>query len=285
MLKLEPLCFCTNNVPGNDLEPALDMAVRCGFSFVELSAIDGISEQISAEAVCPSYGAHIRRLLDAHGLRCFAVSGHCDMTDEHSFARLLKKIEFAGMVGAKYLNTRCGPPERMEAFCGNVRQAAALAAQYQITLNLESYGDIVGPASRCGDVFKMLQIPNLGYNYDPGNTFRFEHGRICIEEDLAAAAVPLEYIHLKDASLHDGYIWNDPLGKGQLNYPAIIAQLDLQRSTPLPAGLEIPMTFRVRNDDLGFDFLAPALKEIEQAVRTSLQYLSRFAEFSLAAPQ
>ena len=49
MLTLAPFTFCANNVPGTDPIRAMDMARRCGFHTIELSAIDGISEQIVAE--------------------------------------------------------------------------------------------------------------------------------------------------------------------------------------------------------------------------------------------
>ena len=198
MIRLDPFSFCTNNVPGSDVIPALDMAKRCGFHWVELSAIDGISEQIHAEQVSPAYVAKIRSLLEQRDLQCAAVSGHCTMTDPHTFARLLKKIEFAGEIGAKWLNTRCGPPAQMDIFLKHVQIAAEAADRYGLILNLESYGDIVGPASQCGPVFEQLNLLNVRYNYDPGNTFRFARGNICIEDDLASATTSIEYLHLKD---------------------------------------------------------------------------------------
>lgn len=281
MIKLEPFSFCTNNLPGSDLLPALDMAKQCGFHYVELSAIDGISEQINVDLISPSYVAQIRKLLEQRDLQCAAVSGHGDMTDPLAFSKLLKKIEFAGEIGAKWLNTRCGTPSRMDVFLEHVKIAAEQADRYGVILNLESYGDIVGPARECGPIFKRLRLPNVRYNYDPGNTFRFARGNICIEDDLSNATVPLEYLHLKDTSLRDGWIWNDAIGCGQLNYPAIFEQLDKQRFTSLPCGLELPMGFRVWCEDLSFDFLHPSLNDVEKTIQQSLEYLQQYALFTL----
>lgn len=61
MLTLAPFTFCANNVPGTDPIRAMDMARRCGFHTIELSAIDGISEQIVAERVSPEYVMQIER--------------------------------------------------------------------------------------------------------------------------------------------------------------------------------------------------------------------------------
>ena len=90
MLTLAPFTFCANNVPGTDPIRAMDMARRCGFHTIELSAIDGISEQIVAERVSTGYVAQIERELQKRDLQCTALSAHCDMTDEAQFARLLK---------------------------------------------------------------------------------------------------------------------------------------------------------------------------------------------------
>lgn len=240
MLTLAPFTFCANNVPGTDPIRAMDMARRCGFHTIELSAIDGISEQIVAERVSPEYVMQIERELQKRDLQCTALSAHCDMTDEAQFARLLKKIEFAGQIGAQLVNTRCGPKARYAVFEEHVKRAAEAADRYGLRLGLESYGDIVGPASECGGVFAELNLPNVQYTYDPGNTYRFCRGEIRLDEDLQNASVPVAYLHMKDGSIHDGYIWNEPIGQGVFPYPAMLAALERQGGT-LGCALEMPM--------------------------------------------
>ena len=280
MIILEPFCFCTNNVPGNDLLHALDIAKACGFRHVELSAIDGISEQINADGYSPAYVRRIQAELDQRGLTCYAVSGHCDMTDELQFRRLLKKIRFAADIGAKYLNTRCGPKDRYPIFLEHIKEAAELAISRGITINLESYGDIVGPASECGPVFETLNLENVQYNYDAGNTFRYARGDICIHEDLQAATKQPSYLHMKDTSIRDGWIYNDPIGAGALDIPNILAALE-HHSPVIPCSLELPMGFRVRLSDLSFDFLSPSDDEVCQAVTQSVSYLQTCAAIQL----
>ena len=177
MLHLSPFWFCTNSVPGDDLIPALDAAREFGFSDVELSAIDGISEQIVAERVCDEYVAWVRARLEERGLRCVAVSGHCDLTNDRQFARFLKKLEFAGKIGATRINTRCGPVCRTVKFRKNLSRAVEAAAPYRLRINLESYGDIVGTARECGPIFREIGHPSVRCNYDPGNNYRFARGK------------------------------------------------------------------------------------------------------------
>ena len=276
MLTLSPFTFCANKVPGDDPIRAMDMARRCGFHTIELASIDGISEQIRAERISADYAAWIQRELERRDLRCTALSAHCDMTDEAQLAGLLKKIEFAGQIGAQLVNTRCGPKARYAVFRDHVRRAAELAARYGLRLGLESYGDIVGPASTCAAVFSELDLPNVQYTYDPGNTYRYCRGEIRLEEDLLHAAVPIAYLHMKDGSIHDGYIWNEPIGQGVFPYPQMLAALERQQAV-LPCALEMPMNFCVSMQDLTFRFLEPDEQQIYTQVMQSVEYLKQLA--------
>ena len=78
MLTLAPFTFCANNVPGTDPIRAMDMARRCGFHTIELSAIDGISEQIVAERVSPEYVMQIERELQKRGRGAVRASAEKD---------------------------------------------------------------------------------------------------------------------------------------------------------------------------------------------------------------
>ena len=278
MIRFEPLCLCTNSVPGKDLFHALDLAQACGFTHVELAAIDGISEQVNVDRLTPAALDQIREGLARRGLVCFAVSGHCDMTDPHSFRRLLEKIRFAGAMGARFLNTRCGPPERYGVFLQHIREAAALAGDLGVTLQLESYGDIVGLSGQCGPVFEALQGLGVGYTYDTGNNFRFARGDVDQAADLRTGAVTPTYLHLKDASLRDGWIYNEAIGSGQLDLPGILSALE-ERAPSIPCGLELPISFRVWAADLSFDFLTPDDQAVLKTIRSSLDYLRQHASF------
>lgn len=194
---------------------------------------------------------------------------------------MLRKIEFAGLMGAECINTRSGSPTRSEQFFRNVRIAADAAARWNVQLNLETYGDLVDLASRCGELFRRPELRGVGLNYDPGNIFRFARGKVCIEEDLARAQVRPVYFHLKDASLRDGRIWNEPIGRGELNYPAIFRQLETLCPEPLAAGLELPMGFCVRSEDFSLEFLETDAAALERAIRQSLDYLSQYADVSM----
>ena len=276
MLRLEPFVFCCNNMPGNEVLPALDLAKACGFRWVELAAIDGISEQIRVERISAEYVAEIAQELEKRDLQCYSFSGHCDLTDPEQFQQLLKKVHFAGQIGAKQFNTRCGAKEHYPVFKEHVKQAADLAASYEMVLNLESYGDIVDAAQWAGEVFADLNLENVSYNYDPGNIYRFARGKICIEDDLAAATMRPGYMHLKDVAIDQGYLKNVPIGQGDLHYEQIFHQLEQLVGT-LPCGLEVPKGFQVCLRDFSREFIPTTFDAAMQAVLESVAFIQKHA--------
>ena len=280
MIQLEPFCFCSNNVPGHSLTHALDLAQICGFHHIELASIEGISEQIQIDRISPGYAAQILSALERRGLTCHAVSAHCDMTNPEQFDRLLKKIPFAAAIGAKLINTRCGPQYRYSIFLDNVNKAADLADSCGISLHLESYGDIVNTANDSTSVFADINRNNVKFTYDAGNIFRYAHGKVSIESDLTDACMIPAYLHMKDTSLRDGWIYNDAIGYGQLHIPAILSALEVH-APKIGCSLEIPLSFRVRNDDLVFDFSVPEDTVIIDHVEKSVSFLQGYAEFIL----
>ena len=154
------------------------------------------------------------------------------------------------------------------------------ADRYGLRLGLESYGDIVGPASECGGVFAELDLPHVQYTYDPGNTYRFCRGEIRLDEDLQNASVPVAYLHMKDGSIHDGYIWNEPIGQGVFPYPAMLAALERQGGT-LGCALEMPMSFCVSVRDLSFRFLEPSDEQLYAQIMQSVEYVKTLAHVTM----
>lgn len=277
MIKIDPFVFCMNSYPGTDFEAALKFAKRCGFRQVELAAIDGICEQINANFYSPAYVENIRQLLQIYGLIPYALSAHCDMTDDHAFPRLLNKIRIAGDVGCKCVNTRCGPKSNYDIFVKNVGLAAELAASYGMDLNLESYGDIVGRAAEAGAVFEALDLPNVHYNYDPGNTFRFARGKIDLAADLREAAILPVYLHMKDCVVKNGILENTAVGNGDTGFDRIFEVLE-SKTASIPAGLEVPQTFRIRLEDLSMQKLQSSEERAYEIVMQSIDFLKAHTE-------
>ena len=136
------------------------------------------------------------------------------------------------------------------------------------------------PKESAAALTAQLDLPHVQYTYDPGNTYRFCRGEIRLDEDLQNASVPVAYLHMKDGSIHDGYIWNEPIGQGVFPYPAMLAALERQGGT-LGCALEMPMSFCVSVRDLSFRFLEPSDEQLYAQIMQSVEYVKTLAHVTM----
>ena len=274
MIRLEPFWLCTNSLPVQDPFVAIREAAALGFHKIELSAIEGSMEQVRAEDICEVYTDRIRQALSDYGVSCYALSAHTDLSEEACFARFRKKVEFAGEIGAKRVHTRCGSVEKKKVILGNVRKALPLLEKYDLQLNLESYGDLVSEAKTAAVVIEEIDHPLVRYNYDAGNLYRFTDGKLAFAEDLPDGFDVLDCLHLKDVVKKRGYLYNVPVGTGDVGYDEIFAVLG-ERFDQIGAGIEVPLSFRVRMRDRKIQPVEADLGEAREAIQRSVDFLQR----------
>lgn len=280
MLKLSPLWLCTNSIPTEDPFLAMDLAKELGFHLVELSSIDHVCEQIAPEKISDAYVDEIKAALDARGLRCIALSGHSLLTDDSGYARFLKKLEFAGKIGATRINTLCGPKDDYEIFLRRAGEILKIAERYGIRINFESYGDIVNDAEHTVDVFRKINHPLLGYNYDPGNLHRFFRGELDMVRDVGFAFPYLNCIHIKDGQIASGYLTHTAIGQGEIDFPGIFSAIE-EHTEEIAAGIEVATLFRVRLSDFYIEHVPVGLDATKEALGASVAYLKQHALFEL----
>lgn len=229
----------TNIAKGYGFDEALKLLKSAGYEYVEISSIINMCEHAEPHLMDEEYAAQFKHSLDSHGLGCFAVAGHVDLTDDPQLQDFLKKIEFASRIGAKYINTNSGPKNRMEEFRRNIKQVIRQAEKWQVMVCLESHGDIVDTAADGVRILKEINHPLVRLNYDTGNTYYYRKGKISIEEDIKDGFEFLEHIHLKDISIKGNAVHYRSIGKGDLNFPAIFKSLK-ELGKEVPIGIEIP---------------------------------------------
>lgn len=239
MKLFEPFSLGTNLCLGYTLEEALELVKESGFEYAELSSIVNMCEHINPKDLNAEYAEKIKELLDKVGMKCHAVSGHVDLTIDEQFKDFLKKIEFAGRIGAKIINTNSGPIERLPIFHKNMVKIIEQAEKWNVVIGLESHGDIVNTAKESIHIFKEFKHPLVRLNYDTGNTLFFNNGNIKIEEDIKYGLEYLEHIHLKDIRIQGNQVEYCPIGDGDVNFIKIFEVLKDFGKT-IPCGLEIP---------------------------------------------
>ena len=123
----------------------------------------------------------IRASLDAHALTptteiSLHHSGRCPLHEgtEAAVQEALSQLDVMSQVGVPcYMS--CGTPEEAlhETLFTVLREAAAYGAELGIRVTIKSHG---GPAGTCHDLLRMIEIidhPNFGIYYDPGNILYF----------------------------------------------------------------------------------------------------------------
>ena len=270
MKLFQPFSLGTNLFKGYSLEEALDLVKEAKFEYAELSSIVNMCEHIDPKLITGEYAAQVKEMLDQRGLKCHAVSGHVDLTEDEQFRDFLKKIEFSGLIGAKIINTNSGPASRLDIFKKNMTRIIAMAEKWNVVIGLESHGDIISTARESMDIFRYFNHPLVRLNYDTGNTLFYENGQVSIQEDIKYGLEFLEHIHLKDIVISGQNVSYCPIGDGDVNFPAVFDVLK-QLNKPIPCGLEIPVHVKgvlgaIRPTDTPMPKTA-ALDAVERSVR------------------
>ena len=234
----------TNLFAGYGLTEALDMACSWGFDKVELSIITGICEHIAEEDLTEEKAAWLLEELRKRNMQIPAVSGHQpDITQEDQFEIFMKKLAFAGRLGAKIININAGVRGREAEFYRLFPKAIDLAEKYGIVIGLESHGDIVNTAADSIEVFKYFHHPLVRYNYDFGNTKYFNGADFDVAEDVKIAFDYIANIHFKDVVIRPDYAAYVPIGDGCVEYERVFESLR-QLGRPVGCGLEIPVALQ-----------------------------------------
>ncbi len=272
MKLFEPFSLGTNLHLGYTLEEALMMVKESGIEYAELSSIINMCEHINPKDITPEYAEAIKCLLEKTGVKCYAVSGHLDLTIDEQLEDFLKKIEFTGRIGAKIINTNSGPIERLAVFHVNMRKVIEQAERWNVIIGLESHGDIVNTAKDSMHIFKEYNHPLVRFNYDTGNTLFYCNGNIRVEEDIKYGLEYLSYIHLKDIKIRGNQVEYCPIGDGDVNFEKVFDVLK-SLGKPIPCGLEIPTHVKGVLGKIGPTNVPMAREALLNDVKRSVDYI------------
>ena len=273
MKLFEPFSLGTNLCKGYALPEALDIVKESGFEYAELSSIVNMCEHIEPALITPEYAAEVKAMLNNRGMKCHAVSGHVDLTEEGQFRDFLKKIEFAGRIGAKIINTNSGPQKNIDIFYRNMPEIIRLAEKWNVVIGLESHGDIIHTAKESAPIFKRFNHPLVRFNYDTGNTLFYCEGKINIEEDIRYGFEYLDHVHLKDITIRGNQVEYVPIGDGDVNFKGVFAALK-ELGRPIPCGLEIPVHVKGVLGAISPQNTPMPRQEILTAVKRSVDYVN-----------
>jgi sugar phosphate isomerase/epimerase len=170
-----------------NFQTAVDCALRHGLKFIEFGLISGqyfvqglgydpaISLQSNPRA--------LRKQLDSRGLAVSQIDAAFPMMGPEGSTfgvpYVQQAIRFAAEIGCPYVDTTDGAAltagytedEVFRITCENYRQCLAWARDYKVGVNIETHGPYTTNPEFLEKLFRTLDSPYLGFNFDTGNTF------------------------------------------------------------------------------------------------------------------
>lgn len=156
---------------GADLTLALDGVAAAGYQYVELAAVPGMCEHLSATAQ-PRHLADVTRLLAKNGLTATAIEAA--LTDRHLLERI---FVLANGLGIEIVNIGSGgvsgDEESTRGVISHIASLARLAGEFGITLAVKPHvGQAVFNSATATRLMNEVDEPALGLNFDPSHLFR-----------------------------------------------------------------------------------------------------------------
>jgi sugar phosphate isomerase/epimerase len=267
------LTLCTNTYHTYSLEDSLAGAQQAGFTNVELTSVPGWTEHVRRDATDEEL-AHVKDLLRKYGQTAISFAGHSDLASDSGVGEFRKALNIAHKLGIGYVTTSTGGhdasshgslDEQREMFLARIRPLCDEAAGMGITICLETHGGLVANGKLSAELVQLIDRPNIGINYDPGNVIFY--GNTDPTEDIKAAAPYVKHMHAKD-NIGGYQVWNFPAaGTGEVNFAPIFAALDA-------AGFDGPVSVEIEFQGEPW----PPLEEVHAAAKSAHDFLTQFVK-------
>ena len=238
---------------GYPLRRALETLSAVPDTSIELAYIAGYVENFSEELFSPDNAQAIRTLLTDTGSVCSAVSAHTDLASEGGLDRGIRRIQFAGAIGASRVVSNAAVVEHRDAFYRNLETLVREAERAGVCLLLENPGDgktnVIDDGAGAADFISRFTGSAVGINYDFGNVISHFRERVRPEQDWLPLRSSVSYFHIKDVDvLADDAgterTWFYPeIGTGMIDYAGILPLIATDRVVPA-MGVELPLRLR-----------------------------------------
>lgn len=270
----EIISISTLAYDGHDLETALEHISRVGSEYVEICAVERVSDHIKqSDFEDNMFGRKIDTMMKDSHLFSIAFSMGIDLSKEKIIPVFEKRMKFCKNLGIKIVNTFSGPLDRVNTFQENIEfiDKLAKAMDLIVTLELETQEDIISDIN----IVDKIHSENIKINYDFVNAFHAAKGEINLEEDFRSRLDYITHLHLKDTILKEG-IWHfTQIGKGIMDYESIFKVLK-ESNKKIPMCIELPLRLEMKEDKVRISQKTKPRLEIEQInkiVSESLSYV------------
>jgi sugar phosphate isomerase/epimerase len=191
-------------------EWAVEKAAELGYEYVEPMVHWG-RELLSEGGYFHSVSMlddpyRVRRACEKAGVKPSGLSAHCPLCKPEISTEYLKQaIRFAAECGAPVVNTDEGPKPKWTTVEEDhvlmryvLTEAAALAEPRGILIGLEPHQQYSKHPDGLDRIYKLVDSPAIGINFDTGNSYLCGHDPLAWLERVAG---PLVHLHAKDISV------------------------------------------------------------------------------------
>ncbi|EBY0806008.1 sugar phosphate isomerase/epimerase [Salmonella enterica subsp. enterica serovar Berlin] len=233
---------------GVDPDIAFSTIRQAGFRYVELAYNQGYVGDMPPELFGKENAQKISGLLEKHQLRTHSFGATMNMGAVDTVAQFTRRIRFANMIGAKWLNVCVGRSADRARIIANLRELAPIASDNGCVICLENGGDPNYDVFRLADdgfaLLDAVNSPAVAFNVDAGNIVS-----LCPDVDPIEQAIAMlpgaQHCHLKDLEVRNGEVHFTPMGYGQLDYVPMLKELE---ALGIPCSLEIPLRMHRQRD-------------------------------------
>jgi sugar phosphate isomerase/epimerase len=174
--------------------------------------------------------------LAKHGLSATSLNCRCDLTQEPESMRESLEIGRRMEVPIFFVSAKAGEMPKPEAY-RRLRARAEIAAEYDITLSLETHPDLGENAGEARATLYAVDHPNLGWNLDTANLYYYNQNIDAVEQARKGADM-ITSVHLKDTNGGYRCWWFPALGEGIVEFAGVFQVLNER-------GFHGPFTFEL----------------------------------------
>jgi sugar phosphate isomerase/epimerase len=117
-------------------------------------------------------------------------------------------------MGGGYIDTNAGHKGTEKQFFKNLPRIVDLAEELDLTVCLETHGDMLQTGRDCEVLFKGVRSKRIRVSYDPANVYFYNRGAVKASEDVRHALEHIGMIHFKGVNHSaDRRAWSFPILK------------------------------------------------------------------------
>jgi len=192
---------------------AVAAAKKFGLEYIEFGVVDG-QDFIEGLGYSPAVSLdanpiRLKRYLDENGLKVSQIDAGYPITGPmgatFGVRYVQRAIQFAAAIGCPCVDTTDGQSkpegytddEVLAITKENFRQILEWAADYEVTVNIETHGPYTNDPETLDRMLNFFDSPYLGLNLDTGNTFIAGGDPVELTRRFMSK---LRYMHIKDVS-------------------------------------------------------------------------------------